>query len=195
MAIAEAAAAASNVRGAIVIGTLDWLRQTHGAAGYEAVRDRASAEATEVLTSRILLNSSWIPASAFDNINEQIVTLFHDGDWTATQAIGAHVAMADLSSYMKVFMRVATPRFILSRFPKIWRHYFSRGELSPSPVEAKHSASFSLVGADGYGRGGCGGTMGWTEAALRKTGATAARVSHDICVFRGASHCLFKARW
>ena len=101
----------------------------------------------------------------------------------------AHVAISDLTSYMKLFLKVGTPAFVVRRLPRVLSHYCSHGELV---VESSGDgrAKLSVHGVGCYGPAITQGAVGWIRAALEMSGAKqlelestvgVGQATYDVC--------------
>jgi uncharacterized protein (TIGR02265 family) len=77
---------------------------------------------------------------------------------------------------MKVLMRIGTPHFVLNRFPRVWHHYFSHGELTVEEG-GECSAEVIIRGAGVYGSAATEGSFGWMQGALEYAGAKGVKVT------------------
>jgi hypothetical protein len=133
--------------------------------------------ALEAFDARSIVSTSRVPAAAFRALGEAMIQCFGlEGPGGFYIACGS-VAVSDLSSYMKVLMKLGTPSFVAQRFPRAWSHYFSDGKLEMG-VCASESAEFSVTGAEVYGEPAILGTVGWVRAALIYAGAKRVSVQH-----------------
>ena len=160
---------APTVRGIALLGLLDWVRQTHAEPGLE----RALACMSEAAQARYagprpkVVATARIPAVDFADLAAAIIDAW---GLPAYHEAAAHVAISDLNSYMKLFLKIGTPTFVLRRLPKVLGHYCSTGELVVVEVHDK-TAVLAISGVGAYGRGISEGAVGWIRAALELSGA------------------------
>jgi uncharacterized protein (TIGR02265 family) len=166
------------VRGVVLLGLLDWVRSEHGEPGLA----RVLAQLSEAAQARFggprpkLVATTPIPAA---ELAELAAAIIKNWDVPAYHAAAAHVAMSDLNSYMKLFLKVGTPSFVLRRLPRVLSHYCSVGELSI--VEASTGgASLRIASVQAYGRAITEGAVGWIRAALELSGAKDLTIDTDL---------------
>lgn len=182
------------VKGLIFQGARRWMMRRYGEAGLESFVARLPAPHRALWTSGIILPMSWLPASAYVSLYEAQESLWGTGDGRLFQEAAAAVAFDDLSSIMKLFMKLGSPSFVAKRFPTVWDRYFSGGRYRVITLESNEHVA-EVEDARAYGEAGCHGTAGWTRQALTYSGAKALHVDHTECVFRGHARCLFRFSW
>lgn len=182
------------VKGLIFLGARRWMTRRYGEAGFDAFLAALPESERELWTSGIILPMSWLPASAYVALYEAQESLWGTGDGRLFQEGAAAVAFDDLNSVMKLFMKLGSPAFVAKRFPTVWDRYFNGGALRLLAIEAR-AMDAVVENAEGYGKAGCHGTMGWTRQALTYSGAKNLRIEHTECVFEGGNRCLFRCVW
>lgn len=164
------------VRGALLLGIQTWFKSELSSTAQESFSTKLQAGVAHLITDRSVVNQSKIPADQFRLLcDEMIATWGLDGPRGFHAIIGC-IALSDLRGYMKVLMRVGTPLFVLNRFPRVWHHYFSHGELSVEEG-GERSAEVCIRGAGVYGTAAIEGSFGWMQGALEYSGAKGVRVT------------------
>jgi uncharacterized protein (TIGR02265 family) len=177
------------VRGVVMLGLLDWVRAEHGEPGLA----RVLAQLPEELRSRYegprpkVVATTPIPAPELADLAAAIIS---NWELPAYHAAAAHVAMSDLNGYMRLFLKVGTPSFVLRRLPRVLTHYCSVGELSIVDSHAS-AATLSLVDVEAYGRAITEGAVGWIRAALELSGAKELHIDSRI----DAGRAQYTLRW
>lgn len=192
--VTEQSVSDAKVKGLIFLGARRWMTATYGEDGFRSFLAKLSDEDRAPWTSGIILPVSWLPARAYVSMYEAQEALWGSGDGRHFQRAAAAVAFDDLSTVMKVFMKMGSPAFVAKRFPMAWDRYFDTGafrllEQGTNTLEA------SLEGARAYGEAGCAGTIGWSRQALEYAGAKGLHVEHPECAFAGGSRCLLRFSW
>ena len=185
----------ATVKGLIFRGAQRWLKENFPEDVYRRFLAALPSEDREVWTERPFLATSQLPASLYVNMYQAFLDVWGvEGDTKFREAAGA-VAFYDLSSVMKIFMRLGTPSLVASRFPVIYNRYFNIGEFVYVSSPPGVTLTAELRGAEVYGRAGCEGTHGWTHKALTFSGARELRINQVECVFNGAGVCRYEFRW
>ncbi len=167
------------VRGAIAIGAKKWVEDQHGPTGFAELLSLLTKEDRAVWTTGLLLNNAQFPAESFREYCESIVKLWGKGEPRFLRSVGAAIAFADLATYMKIMMKLGTPSFIVSRFPKIWQHYFTAGELTVLE-RSSTNARVELSGWEVYGLANAYASEGWMAAAIEYSGGKRLKVDHSL---------------
>ncbi|MEM9069360.1 MAG: DUF2378 family protein [Myxococcota bacterium] len=178
------------VRGVVVLGTLDWVRHTHGERSLERVLADVAEPGRTLLTGRSLIQTTRVPARTFRQLSDGIIEAHGLQGETGFHAAAASVAEADLSGYMRMLVSIGSPKFVVGRFPRVWKHYFDTGQLVVTPVES--GADVQVSGAAEYGAAALEGAVGWMRAALRISRAKGPQVSR---LGTGSAPAQYRVRW
>lgn len=165
------------VRGALLAGLKKWLLATHGPAGLDAVLAEVPRADHRTWKRAALVSTSHFPATAIRRFGDAVVKVWGNGDPRCLRDVGAFVAFDDLATYLKVAMKLGSPSFVASRFPKIWSHYFNAGSLTVTARDAKR-VLVELMDWQPYGDIAAFGAEGWMRAALVYSGAHHVVVEH-----------------
>ncbi len=184
----------AKVKGTIIKGAKDIILDKFGEKGYKDFLEKTPPEDLPTWEAKQIIAVSLIPAAVYRNMSTTFESVWGDREGKLFQEIAGKVAIRDLGSFMKFFMKVGTPSFVAQRFPTIWKQYFTAGEYkiihsTPNSLEAV------LEGTKEYGIGGCYGTLGWTRAALEYAGAKSCHIDHSECLFENQSACRFIYEW
>ncbi len=157
------------VAGAVFVGVRNWFECTHGPEKTERLFNSLDPKDKQLALSRALVNTSRVPAHIWCELGAQAIAEFGTNGDAGYHAAASAVAMDALNGYMKVLMKLGTPSFVLSRFPRVWRHYFSGGELT---VEKRTSNSGTLLISDAeeFGEAAMEGAVAWMRGALSYSG-------------------------
>lgn len=150
------------VRGIVMLGLLDWVRRQHGAPGLGELFDRLPSVFSEQYGGPrpTVLGTTPVPAGELASLAAKIIQ-----QWglPAYHAAAAHVALSDLNGYMRLFLKVGTPTFVLRRLPRVLSHYCSEGALTIEDV-GSGTAIVSIRGVDAFGVAIYEGAIGWLRA-------------------------------
>ena len=164
------------VRGALLLGVQSWLSSELSVTQFEAFTASLIPEDAAIVSDRSVINQSRIPAEQFGRITERMIDRWGLEGPRGFHSIAGHIAIADLKGYMKVLLHLGTPKFVLHRFPKVWHHYFSHGEVTVTELGG-NVFRVNLSGAAIYGAGAVEGNVGWMRAALEYSGAKSVKVA------------------
>lgn len=175
------------VKGLIFQGARVWLLKTHGEAGLEKFLSALPPEDRKLWEDSLILPISWLPARLYRSMFEVEQKIWGNGEFARA---AASVALNDLSTVLKVMMKLSSVSTVANRLPSFWGHYFDTGSLTlVSNEPGKVTIAFD-VAAQVYGEAGCQGAIGWVGAALQYAGAKNLQVEHPECAFKNASKCV-----
>ena len=184
-----------NVKGTSIAARLEYVRRRGGEEGVASVLDQLTDKA-EVDQIRVTgpLKSAWYPFRMFVELIEAIDRKYGKGDGSIIQDLGAEVARTDLKSVYKIFYRIASPNFVVSKATQVWDRYYDSGELivlqnDPGKVRIE-LRSFATPH-----RAHCESVLGWMRETLHMSGAAGCKVSHPKCRTKGDPICEYVATW
>lgn len=182
------------MKGSVFIAIKDFILKNHRAEGYARYLQSFSPE-DQILLDKKLIGVSRIPARVFAQSGELCTRLFGSGNTEYFQIVMAYVADQNINSFMKVFLRMGSPSFVMKNVPVIWKHYFySEGTISVPSVTEK-SGTVIVKGGNAYGEALCHGIIGWGTFAINFSGGKNLRVTHPECVHHGAQQDRFEFSW
>ncbi len=131
-----------------------------------ALRDRLKASFPELARSLDeIKKDDWYPLGRLVELLSAIDGVHADPEagLAAIKTCGRHIAEEGASTYLKLVMKVITPRLFVRQFPTLWKRYHDFGELSvdTSKVDA-NKAVLTMTPYPGV-RGLC---SGWIEYAF-----------------------------
>ncbi len=167
----------------------DWVVERHGAEGWQRFLGRLPPPCRDRLTEEGIVQTSRISASDIAGIHEAIAGLW--GSEGGYREAAYNVAYKDLRSYMRMFLRRGEPGYVLGRLPKVFRHYFSAGDLGVSILD-ETSARVKISGAEAYGQAALEWIAGWIAGALEYSGAQDVVIQGEIT---GPGSAEFELTW
>lgn len=180
-------------KGTSVAAVIRFVEREWGAEGLSrlasAVKPR---EAAQLLTGRVLAGS-WYPFADFAALLEAAETVF-GGKGDVARREGQYCAEWDLRGVYRVFIKLASPGFLVERAGKVWRQYYDSGDLvvlEPGPS----SVVFELRDFASPHRAHCETVLGWSQRAAELTGVGDVTASHPECRARGDAKCVFRIAW
>lgn len=141
-----------------------------------------------------ILASAWYPFALFirmvqtaeAQLGPRVPRLHHE--------MGRAAADYGLTTFHKLFYKVGSPQFIITRAAKVWRTYYTSGEMTVPVCEDGH-AVVELVGFEEPARELCERLPGFFERTVELSGGRAVRLVHETCVHRGGKSCRFESWW
>jgi hypothetical protein len=141
-----------------------------------------------------ILVSAWYPFALFirmvqvaqAQLGTRVARLHHE--------MGRAAADYGLTTFHKLFYKVGSPQFIITRAAKVWRTYYTSGEMIVPVCESGH-AVVELAGFEEPARELCERLPGFFERTVELSGGREVRLVHDTCVHRGGTTCRYESWW
>jgi hypothetical protein len=192
------------IRGASVLGTLEYARNTFGddalARVIRSLPDTARETLGDGLTTSIVTNG-WYECGLVSDLTREIDRTCGKGDLALARAVGKHVAFQDVNRFFKWLLRVSGPVTLFTRAGSVWKNYYSDGRYVFEGAEGKH-ASIRLEDWDCADPVICARVQGWMERALeltlggpgRAVTRESAHLTRDPAVC-ASPFCRYEAEW
>ncbi len=180
-------------KGTSVAAVIRFVEREWGSEGLARLAAEVKPpEAAKLLNGQILAGS-WYPFAHFVALLETAEVLF-GGLGDIGRREGMYCAEWDLRGVYRVFIKLASPSFLVERAGKVWRQYYDSGELvvlESTPT----SVVFELRDFAAPHRAHCETVLGWSQRAAELTGVGKVTGSHTRCRARGDSKCVFRIEW
>ncbi len=180
------------IKGNLVRSRARYVRESYGEPTLRLLAEGLDEVARAYLMSPPL-PGNWCDLGPLMALDRAIVERLMHGRVDGMRQLGREVASYDLSTLYKLFMRVGSPGFVLSRLGAAYRTYISRGELAIR-VEA-HTAEVELLNGVLPFYFCAEGIPGWITMAAEKSGATEVEVRQRSCRHHGARSCQWSVSW
>ncbi len=133
----------ADIKGRVLLDTLTAVRERSGEQELAKIIKSLSNESRKVFESPILF-SEWYPLDAFAEFLEINVRETANGDREVLAKRSEKVVESQLRGVYKIFVRLGSPRFVISRISAVHETYF-RGVKIIMEFE-RHSATVRYVG-------------------------------------------------
>ena len=194
----------AKIRGASILGTLEYVRETFGNDALQRVLLSLPALARETLGDGVttsIVTNGWYDCSLVSDLTREIDRTCGKGDLALARAIGKHVAFQDVNRFFKWVLRVTGPATLFTRAGSVWKNYYSSGQYVFEGVEGQH-ASIRVQDWDCADPVMCARVQGWIERALELTlsGSGRAVIRETAHLARNpaigpAPFCRYEAEW
>ena len=175
------------------MGIKKFIQEKHGDAALEKYYQAFTPEELRYIGPRIVAISK-VPAKLLDKTYQTVIKQWGDNKPEYYSRVMEYVAEYNINIFLKVFIKLGNPAFMLNAAPHIWKQYFSVGKLITTHM-GKNSAEFESVGGEAYGEALCRGILGWAKYAVACSGGKNLRLEHTECIYKGDSRCYFKGSW
>lgn len=184
-------------KGTLLVNLRSFVSTTRDAGAWERLVTSMPKSDRDVLNQPLLV-SSWYPIGVFNRALRTHVRSTGDQS-NEIKRLARYIADRDLNTVLKFALSIAMPDTIVARTGMFWSRYFNTGSLSPKMVKPREwllTITSPTGDEEGPSAMVCGdGVSGWVEQALVLAGASAPRVTHPRCRFRGATECTSEVVW
>jgi hypothetical protein len=169
-----------------------WVIERHGQDGWQRVRASLGPADAAVVAS--LVPVGWYDLRLQHRLLRTIDAVLGDGDLRLVPSIGRHAAMQDLTRIHKLFLRLATPAFVLQKASDYWSRFYDTGrwEVEPHGERGARGVLRDFAVPD---RAFCLYLFSYIERTFRLTGVQGGNLAHSSCVCRGDHACVFAGSW
>ncbi len=182
------------VKGTAVASIPKFIEDKFGVEGFNKWLSTISAEANNVYSKNILA-SKWYPLKEIlVEPTQQLCNVFYGGDMKGAWDAGRFSASYGLTGILKIFVRMGSPSFIVSRATSILPNYYQPSEIvvtetNSSGCTVQISKFPELTNIIEHRIGG------WIERALEIQGCKSVSVVITKSVTKNDSVCEYKITW
>ena len=140
------------------------------------------------------VRATWYPFEMFVELNERIDKMFGKGDLARVKELGRYGADANLTTIYRLFYKVGTVQWILSRASRLWGLHYDAGRMivrAPGGREVE----LEIVDYDTPHRTHCLSVEGWIERSVELSGGKEVQLEELDCRARGDARCRMRVRW
>jgi hypothetical protein len=194
----------ANMRGASLLGTLDYTRRTFGEDGLRRVLAAVSPETRQAIgdpANPAILTQGWYDCRLVSDLTRALDAACGKGDLSLARAAGRHVAFEDMNRFFKWLLRLTGPATVFTRAASVWNNYHSAGRYVVERLEDRR-ARIRVEDWDSADPVICKRVEGWIERALELTlGAGSRPVIREEAHLKSdpavapAAFCLYVAEW
>ena len=194
----------ANVRGASLLGTLDYARLTFGDEALGRVLAAASPQTRDAIgdpARPTVLTQGWYDCRLLSDLTRALDRTCGAGDLALARAAGKHVAFEDVNRFFKWLLRLSGPATLFTRASSVWNNYHSAGRYVFEGLDGRR-ARIRIEDWDSADPVICKRIEGWIERALELTLGKGARpaireeahLARDPAVTTHA-FCRYLAEW
>jgi Protein of unknown function (DUF2378) len=183
----------TNVKGTAVVAALRFLRERFGEEGLAGVLSDLDPRDLTALEGGGLV-SAWYPVSLLLHLMRAAEARFGAQLTQFYRHMGRASADYGLTTVYRIFFKVGSPQFIISRASRVFGSYYSQGQIRTVDSGTGH-ATVELVDFPDGAPEFCERILGWMERTMELAGAKNLRSAHSLCVHRGDEVCRFEGSW
>lgn len=186
------------MRGSGLWNRVQWVRETRGAEGIEAVLGRVSAATRNVVRDVIddrLDRRAWHNYPLFLELCVAIDELWGEGDGKLNIEMarwGAHQAMPALYA---VFIKLGSVEWILHRSAKLWREHFNEGHLEIRTEKGTRQAEGEVVDWPVPHLAHTYSVLGFAVGCVELSGGKDVRGDVVSCRSHGGDRTILRVQW
>ncbi|HEX8794969.1 MAG TPA: hypothetical protein VF765_28680 [Polyangiaceae bacterium] len=169
----------------------EYVKQTYGPDAWARVLAAMPAAAAEVRSSIVAVG--WYDDTLLVETLRTVEEVLRERDPRIIETLGRFAAEQDLTRIHRVFLRMASPAFVLERATNLWRRFFDSGRWEVKPAEGGVDGLLidSAIVHDVF----CRNLQGYLQRLFELVGAKDVTVGHPECRVQGGALCRFAIRW
>lgn len=185
------------VKGTLLLHLRAFVVREFGESGWTALLSALRPSDRQVLEGLVLVGG-WQPIGVWNRSLEVFLTKNYANPAGSMGRLAKFVADRDLNTLFRLFLKVGSPDFILSRMGFLYRRYFDVGALTPQKIGPQHWVATLTVPRheeQGPGLYSCDpGFSAWLVHALELSGVRPT-VTHPKCRFDRSMYCQYDLVW
>lgn len=177
----------ANVKATAVLARINFIKERFGGPGYERVLAAVDGRVAERLRA-LVLPQEWLPLACLTELVEATERTFGRGDGALCREMARHAADANLTTLYRIFYRVASAGYVLTKASSLWKAHYDSGRLEAVESGPK-SIALRIVDFDVPECTHCRSVFAWAERSVELSGGSEVKVAHSGCRKRGARAC------
>ena len=177
-----------NVRASLMLARFDWIRKNHGAPAIETVLSALGRSHANAIRGAVTA-SQWVPFDAFVAFVEKVDVVLGRGDLGLVRPLARYAARANLPTLYKIFYKVGSLDYIISKAAAVWSAHYDSGHASTGTLASGHR--FRVERFATPHRVHCMTIQGWAEETAVLVGVKLQGVRHNVCRLHGDDLCEF----
>ena len=183
----------ANVKGSALTSRVLWVRLTHGSAGEARLLGEVSP-GLRAHVERGFAKARWYPFDQFIELNVAIDRVFGRGDLGLVKQLGRFGADANLTTIYRLFFKVGSPLWILSRTLRLYSAHYDTGWAEVT-TRGANAAVLRIRNVEQPHRVHCLSVAGWAERSIELSGGKHAFVEESRCRTAGDELCQLDVAW
>jgi hypothetical protein len=180
-------------KGVNFVNARAFVEQRAGRIGaWTQVGEGMSPDDRRMLESIIAIG--WYPLAAYARLIRRIDAVLGTGDLAVVTRLGRFEAERDLKTLHRIFLRLATPTFLLDQTASYWGRFHDTGVWTIEKLSSR-----SAIGhLDAWGcvdEALCRELLAYLMRAFELTGGKSVQMDHPTCRARAGARCTFTLHW
>jgi hypothetical protein len=179
-------------KGLVLLNARDFCVDRFGKGGWERVLAELSREDREAAESAV--HVGWYDLALYDRVHESIERTLGRGDHSVMVDLGHWCADRDLTTVHRLFLRLASPTFLLQKYGDYWRRYQDTGAWSVQKEDARRVRA-TLEKWGSVSEATCIRLAAYIEKMVELAGGRGAHTTRTRCRSRGDAVCEYLVDW
>ena len=181
-----------HVRASAILARLRWVEEHHGKEAKRAIL--MALPPTQASAIMAAVNPTlWVSFDAFVALCEAIDRTYGGGDLSMCRALGRYAAEVNLPTIYRIFYKLGSVRYIISKASAVWTTHYDSGHASTRDIPG--GIAFIVEGFATPHRAHCLSVLGWMEQSAMISGATVTSAAETKCRTRGDAVCEFQIQY
>lgn len=182
----------AKVKGTAIQSSLRYVRERFGEEALQAVLAALPTADSADLSGA--LASSWCPMESLLRFMQEARSQLGPREPDLLRNMGRASCDYGVTGVYKIFFKVGSPEFIISRATRVFSSYYDTGRIAV--VDSRDGrAVVEVTGLEGSTPEFCERIYGWMSRTLELAGAKGLKSAHSLCVHRGDPVCRFEGDW
>jgi hypothetical protein len=186
--VAPMPVAMPHVRASAILARLKWVEEHHGREARRSVLVSLPPSQADAILAAVN-PTSWVTFDAFISLCQAIDRLYGSGDLALCRTLGRYAAEVNLPTLYRIFYKIGSVRFIISKASTVWTTHYDSGRASTHDIPG--GIAFVVEGFATPHRAHCLSVLGWMEQSATISGATVTSACEVKCRCRGDAACEF----
>lgn len=182
----------ARVRGLVLTNAKLFCLERFGEAGWWRVLDALAKNDRDVAESAVTVG--WYDLGVYDRVHETIDRVLGKGNFSLMRPLGYFCAERDLTTVHRIFARLATTTYLLTKYGEYWRRYQDTGIWNVER-QSERCVRATLAQWGSTSEASCVRLAGYIEGFLETVGAKGAKVERTKCRSRGNDVCEYMSTW
>ena len=182
----------AKIRGSALIPRINYLKTNHAEVWPRIVE--ALQPDTRAMIEANPLATAWFELEKFADLMLTADRVAGNDDLELVRKLGNHAATANLTTILRIFVRLGSPEFIVGKAAKVWNLYHDSGRAEVERV-GHHHLALQVLDYDQPHPAVCATLIGWLRGYVEAAGGKAVGVKESRCRLAGQDCCRFEARW
>ena len=163
-----------------------------GESGWQRVLGELSASERDELATVVAVG--WYDLGLYARLIRNVDRVLGSGNLMLLRELGRFEADRDLTTVHRLFIRMASPAWVIEKTMEYWRRFHDTGQWKVHR-ESGQAVTGTLAGWGVVDEALCVELTGYMPRVVELAGARSAQMAHPSCRARGDQSCDFRLSW